>query len=354
MNLHDRIEAYLTRREGDQIPFTIYWDMIPKSEAERRLRNKGLGYWWQRNVLRWEYPNCDVRVVRFSEGGEEFARTVWSTPKGEISGCERLGGLYGSSWQTEWPIKSKDDYRVMDFVARDARPVPLYEEFRKTQKTLAGDGFVIGQYNYTPLMALIVRFVGFEQAAYHMIDYPDQFWSLYESLNDRNRRGYGVLAKGPQLLNLYGGNCHPHILGRERFRDCVVPCYDELADCLHEEGKLLGVHFDADNKLWKDIIGASKVDLVEAFTPPPDCDLPLDEAREAWPDKLISINFPSSIHLAPREKITEAALDLLRQAGDGRAIHFGITEDVPEDRWPESLDAIADALNEYGRLPLSL
>jgi hypothetical protein len=32
---------------------------------------------------------------------------------------------------------------------------------------------------------------------------------------------------------------------------------------------------------------------------------------------------------------------------------MGITEDVPEDRWEISLNAIADARNEFGRLPLS-
>ena len=78
------------------------------------------------------------------------------------------------------------------------------------------------------------------------------------------------------------------------------------------------------------------------------------EAREAWGDKILGINFPSSLHLAAPERIRGAVRDILEQSGDGRGIILGITEDVPEDRWEISLNAIADALNDFGQLPLSL
>ena len=353
MNVRQRVEAALAGQSPDQVPFTIYWQMVPKGAAGRRLREKGLGFWWRENVIDWEYPNCDIRTVRYSQGRQTYERTIWSTPVGEVSQLERLGGLHGASWQMEWPIKKREDYRVTEFVATDARPVACFEQFEKLDHNLGGDGFPVANYMYTPLQSMIVRLVGFETAAYHMLDYPDEFWSLHDALKRRYLAGGELLAEGPQRITILGGNCHPRILGRERFEKYVVPCYDAVADMLHERGKLAAAHMDADNAAWKDIIGQSRLDMVEAFTPPPDCDLSVADARAAWPEKIIGINFPSSLHLAPPERIREEVRKILVESGDGRGIIMGITEDVPEDRWEISLNAMADALNDLGRLPLS-
>ena len=353
MNLHERIERTLKGEVADQVPFTIYAYMMPKGEAERRLRAKGIGFFWRADVMRWEYPNCDIKTVTFRKNGEDFSRTIYSTPVGEISELSRLGGEYDSQWKIEWPVKSREDYAVMAFVARDARPAPLCDEFRRIVKNVGGDGYVVSHFGYSPLMQIIVNCVGFEAFAYHMADYPDEFWGLYEALNEKARRGYGVAAAGPQHLMLYGGNVHPSVLGRARFAKYVVPCYNELADHLHENGKIIGCHLDANNAEWADIVAASKLDVIEAFTPPPDCNLSVADARRLWPDKVLSLNFPSSLHLESPARIREATLEILRQSGDGRRLIMGITEDIPEDSWEKSLETIADTLNEFGKLPLA-
>jgi hypothetical protein len=104
--------------------------------------------------------------------------------------------------------------------------------------------------------------------------------------------------------------------------------------------------------VWADVVAGSALDYIEAFTPAPDTDLSLAEARAAWPDKVLWINFPSSAHLAPLPAIEEKTRQLLREAGDGRGFLMGITEDVPEERWRGNFLAISRVLNEEGRLPL--
>lgn len=55
------------------------------------------------------------------------------------------------------------------------------------------------------------------------------------------------------------------------------------------------------------------------------------EARQAWPDKVLWINFPSSLHLASKERISHVTEQIIDEAGP-EALLIGITEDVPEDR----------------------
>ena len=150
MNVHDRIESVLKGDMPDQVPFTIYAYMMPKGEAERRLRSKGLGFCWRADLVRWEHPNCDIKTVQYRENGVDLSRTIYRTPVGEIHEVNRVGGEYNSSWKVEWPVKSREDYAVMAFVARDAVPVPVFDQFKKTVADVGGDGYVIGHYTYSP------------------------------------------------------------------------------------------------------------------------------------------------------------------------------------------------------------
>ena len=80
------------------------------------------------------------------------------------------------------------------------------------------------------------------------------------------------------------------------------------------------------------------------FTPPPDGNLPLDEAREAWQGKAVWINFPSSVHLAEPERIREVTRELVRQGAAQPGFAVSVTENIPASVGTRSLEAIAEAL----------
>ncbi len=159
---------------------------------------------------------------------------------------------------------------------------------------------------------------------------------------------YDVVARSPADHVLYGGNVVPAMLGPERVRDLVAPCWNAFADRLHAAGKKIGCHLDADNRAILDTVGGSRLDFVEAFTPPPDCPVSVAEARAAWPGKRLWLNFPSSVHLQAPERIRASTRELLAQAGDRRGVLLGVTEDVPADRMMSSFHAILDALEQIG------
>ena len=103
---------------------------------------------------------------------------------------------------------------------------------------------------------------------------------------------------------------------------------------------------------WAEEIADSKLDYIEAFTPSPDTDMSLAEARKIWRGKTLWINFPSSVHLASIEIIEETTKRLLYEAAPGDRFLIGITEDVPENRWQESFCAISRAIEKHGQLPI--
>ena len=115
---------------------------------------------------------------------------------------------------------------------------------------------------------------------------------------------------------------------------------------LDKHGKLVGTHLDGNNRLWAQAVAGSALDYVEAFTPAPDTDMSLADALAAWPDKVIWINFPSSVHLASIETIEQTTRRLIRDAAPGNRLIIGITEDIPQDRWQANMLAISRVIDE--------
>ena len=69
--------------------------------------------------------------------------------------------------------------------------------------------------------------------------------------------------------------------------------------------------------------------------------------------KVISINFPSSVHITEPEEIRDTTIQLLREAAPGNGFVIGVTENVPRSVGTRSLEVIMETVNEYGNCPIS-
>jgi hypothetical protein len=149
-------------------------------------------------------------------------------------------------------------------------------------------------------------------------------------------------------------NIHPDMIGPKLFQDHYLPYMNRFADLAHEEGKLSGSHLDAKFSFMKEMIAEARFDVVEAFTPAPMGDMSVAEARQAWPDKVLWINFTSSVHIQSPEAIRQETLKILKEAAPGDRFLVGITEDVPENAWRTSFGVISRAILEHGTLPIAV
>lgn len=345
----ERVEAVLQGGPVDHVPFTVYECMIPQCAVERQLRNEGLCI-VNRHYPGYETitPNCRTDTYTYTDEstGKSRVRSVTRTPVGDLESVSEPAGF--TSWRHELPFKGPEDYDKLIFLAEDTVFRPAYESVVQAREWLGGDVHLRGGMpGYSPLQAIIYSYMGVEVFAEEWAQRRDEVLRLYRALHERNRRCYQVVAESPHEVIQYGGNVSPEIVGRERFAQYILPHYEELAAELHRRGKKLLVHLDANCGLLADLIGASGIDIIEAFTPAPDTDLTMAEARAAWPDKVLWINFPSSRHLASDEEVWQTTRELVA-AGSGGPLLIGITEDVPAHRWQRSFLAISRAVRGVG------
>jgi hypothetical protein len=350
MKPRERVEAALLGRRPDMVPFTAYENKLITSEAERHLRDDGLCIVERRTpAFRTIAREVTQEEMRFTGlDGAAYVRTRINTPAGNLSSLDRPAGF--TSWHMERLFKSEADYEALECMIRDREYVPNYEAVAAAQALAGGDAFVLGGMGYSPLQEILYTLMGVEQFSIQWADNRERLMRLYDALTDDRRKLYPVVAQGPALAINYCGNVSPEVMGVRRFEEFVLPHYDEAAEVAHRYGKLLGVHLDANNRPLAEGIARSKIDYVEAFTPAPTCDMTVAEARAAWPDKALWLNFPSSVHLESIDAIEETTRMILREGAPGHRFLIGITEDVPGDRWQGNFAAILRVIRADGRL----
>ncbi len=334
---------------GPVVPFTMYEDHLPQCSAERELRNRGLCI-VQRTVPAYttRMPHVHITEHTYWEGERRMTRAVYETPVGTLSSLYEYGGF--TNWYHERLFKTPADYTAIRFLIEDEVYAPNYEAFSRAEAFFGEDAILRASIDLEPLQALISGvYMSTETFCIEWKDHRKAVLDLYESLVKKRREVYPLIAQSPASHVNYGGNVTPEIIGPKVFEEYYVPNYNEAAAVLHAHGKLIGCHFDANCRKLAKAIATTDLDYIEAFTPFPDTDMTLSEARAAWPDKVLWLNFPSSVHLKPDEEVQQVTVDLLDQLPTLDGVIMGVTEDMPPDRWADSCRAIMDGLYRHAR-----
>jgi len=348
MTPRERVEQALRGGHADRVPFTIYECIIPQCAAERELRNRGCCIVNRLPVFTTHRPNVKMTQHVYWEGERKFTRTSYETPRGTLSTLMEDGGF--TAWRHELLLKRPEDYAAIRFLLQDEVYAPAYAEIARAQAEFGGDAICRANFGLEPMQELISGGVmGMQTYCEEWMERRDEVLRLYEILVENRRKIYPLVAQSPASHANYGGNVTPEIIGLANFEKYFVPHYQEAAEVMHRHGKLIGCHFDANTRLLAKAIAGTALDYIEAFTPAPDTDQTLAEARAAWPGKVLWINFPSSVHLRPDAAVEQVTLDLLEQAGALDGFLIGITENMPPDRWPHSCRAIMDGIDRHAR-----
>ncbi len=348
MDVRERLLAALTWQEPDRVPLTIYENLFLRGRAERLLRDSGVGLIMRRPVHLVEHRQVEFTSREYWEGGRKRIRRTIHTPVGEVWQTLEPEGAYDSSnWIMEHFIKGPEDYRVMEFVIRDAAYRDNFDSIREAQRRLGGDGLVYINLGKAPIQEMLYKMMGMERFALDFHFERDLFDSLHSALLKRYEELYDFAAESPVEVILLTDNITSDVIGQERYRDYCAPIYARLRQRLLGTGKLVGVHMDGRlQSLAKEIAG-SEFDIVEAFTPPPMGDVSVRDARKQWPDKALWLNFTSCIHVETAVVIEGHTRQLCEEAGSKRGFAIGVTEDAPIEALENSLGVISRVLSEF-------
>ncbi|MDD5677358.1 MAG: uroporphyrinogen decarboxylase family protein [Kiritimatiellae bacterium] len=345
MTPRERVLRALHGESMETVPFTIYEGMIPQCAAEREMRNRGLCIVYRKvPAVSGRHANTRMRREIFWENGKEFRRTFYETPKGTLNTLYENAGF--TEWVHERMFKSPDDYPAILAYIQDTQYTPNYEAFARAEKDFGGDAILRPSIGLEPMQRLISgEIMDMQVFCIEWMDHRDEILKLYNAVAESNRKVYQLMADSPVQAVNYGGNVTPEITSPDMFRQYYMPHYAEAAEILHKKGKLIGCHLDANCRILSDLIAESPLDYIEAFTPAPGTDMSLAEARRAWPNKALWLNFPSAVHLKNDKAVEDFTVAMLDELPSTDGIIMGVTEDMPPDRWRDSCRAIMSGLD---------
>jgi hypothetical protein len=343
MTIRERLETFWSGERPDQIPYTIYqneWRHTQNDPAWQDLYKKGLGVTWHCPSIQIQTKNVEVDEQTYTENGKTIHRKTLRTPVGEIYETHQDG------WHNKYFLETAEDYRVMTYIVRHTNIVPAYQEFLTTEEKIKPYGIAMAFVGRTPLQIILVDYAGLEKFAFHLFDLEAEMRELYTALLVNFRRAVELTAAGPGRFVSVLENFTAESLGPKRYEEFLLPVYQELFPVLQNAGKIVGTHYDGQLASCKHLIAAAPIDLIESFTPPPEGDMTLAEARQLWPDKLLWSNINVDCYYLPPQQLRELVLNRIAEgAPDGKRLAFEVSEQYPNN-WKESMSVVLDALNE--------
>ena len=346
----------------ERIPWTISHDLLPCGQVERELRSTGLAIVitspkTSAEIFNWG-PNVEVAEKVIIEGGASLRRITYRTPIGELT--ELIQPVYGTGmsgrvqpWILEFMVKRSSDYKILEFMINEQIFSPDFDGIRQVQEELGDDGVVICKVGKTPFALLWMYYTGLERLIFDLADNPGPVQRVMEAMLSRDRKVWEIMAKSPAEMFHCSDNLSADLVSPAIFEKYFLPYYLDLTKVIDPAEKPIAIHVDGlIRRLADSFKKIPEGMIIEAFTPPPTGNFSVAEARAAWGNRPIWINFPSSVHLEPPEKVEAATIEILHEAAPGNGFLLGITENMPGNRWQQSLAAIGRTLNKYGAYPL--
>lgn len=338
----EQVLSALAGQMPTRVPFVIWDNKIPSPAIEQRLLELGACIIVKSTVWHSHLDGIEVRREPLPPNADGHARTrtVYRTAAGEVS---EIGiSMPGTSWLEKHLFDSPADYDALEALLRARRHTPAFDAFRAADSRYPGACLARPATVHSPLHEVIYEIMGIETFCLEWADNRERVLRLVEIMTADVDRRVQLMADSPARICVIDANTEISVVGLERYREFYLPHIARACKTLHGAGKLAGAHLDGNNRLIVNEVAGTGLDFVESFTPPPDCDLPLAEARRAWPEKTLMVNFPSSLHLQGPVAIRAHARRLLEEnAGDGRRFMVGVIEDVP-NRGLETLAPLAE------------
>ncbi len=326
----ENVLSALAGETPDRVPFIIWNNKIPSPEIEQRLLELGACIIVKSTVWNAHLEGIEVRREDLppTPDGHTRVRTVYRTPAGEVSSIHAYPP--GTVWEEKHLFGSAADYDALEALLQARRYTPAFDAFREADSRYPGQSIARPYTVHSPLHEVIYEIMGIENFCLEWADNRERVLRLVELMATDVDRRVQLMAESPAPLCIIDGNTEISMVGLPLYREFYLPHIERACKTLHAAGKYAGAHLDGNNRLIVNEVAGTALDFIESFTPPPDCDLPLADARRAWPRKTIMCNLPSALHHQGEAAVRGHARAMLDEGvGDGRHFIVSVSEDLP-------------------------
>lgn len=209
-----------------------------------------------------------------------------------------------------------------------------------------------------PFHSFAQQLAGYEYAYYQLHDHPGEVEHLLKTMAEvQKERMWPLVAESPARLLLHGAHLASQVTPPSLFEKYILPYYEEFMPLMHEHGKSVAMHADNDVSRILDMIERAGWDMVECFVTAPMVPVTVEQAREAWGDRVIIWGGLPSTLLSPsasEEEFHDYMYDLFRTIAPGNAFILGVADNVMPDSLIERIAWVTDFVEAHGDYPIEM
>ena len=347
MSLRERLLTTLRGGTSDRIPWSIYAWLLPHTPAGFHMHHKGLALMGSARVYHETLDQVELSETRRTVNGRTTIQTRYETPVGTLTQEAAAESGYGTHYRQKYLISAPEDYAMAQFIIEHMHCEPDFTGWRQQDELMGDGGIVVGEIIPVPILQLMVDWMGAQGLAEGIYLYRDRFDSLISAYERVYQRQVQIAADSPAEIIWFPDNVTGSIISPKIFERYCAPVYAQAMPLMRQASKIPVAHYDGDNRSLVPSLAHTDLPVIEAFTPPPMGNLSVAEAKSAWPDKAIWVNFPGNYFLEDSATIEAYTLDLLTAAAPGGRLLIGCTEDFPVPQFQKAFDAIGRALAHY-------
>lgn len=368
MTERERILSILNRKKPDQLPWCADLAYLvhsmeasgtyPEQYQNHRLddglqkmhRDYGTGFYLQGFYpFRTQRKLCETTV----EKKGDITVTTITTPVGALRQVEQYSWESFSPGIIEHFIKDIEDLKIYAYLCENTVYLPDYEFARQRYQTIGDNGVVLCYTPKSPLMDLVALNAGVEAVTYMVMDEPEEFAALLDSIEESFDEACRLTVESPAECIMIPENISS---------ECVAPFYEPYMKRYHQKwtgqirqaGKFSFVHQDGTvrgliGKLSKE----SHFDVIEAVTPLPVGDVAIEEVRSLVdPNTIIWGGIPGGMFRTDSisdQEFDQHVLRCIEVMTQSPTYVLGVADQVVPGSSVERIKRVRQLVDQYGK-----
>ncbi|NLG52040.1 MAG: hypothetical protein GX552_18180 [Chloroflexi bacterium] len=290
-------------------------------------------YWYAKFWLGEPEYGPEIELVADTKAGR--TRRIWRTPIGELVQEEQFLPESCSTGCTKHAVESERDLDILLYLLEHRRlRVSAVDDYPQRMELWARyDGLPSIAMPRSPLPAFVYEWAGVQNAFFLLMDYPDKVETILTLMEEQEQPVLDAVCQLAPPLVHFADNLSSESLTTV-YDNWIAGPHRRRLERLHAAGTKCAVHLDGTVRGLLPKLAAVGFDAVEALTPEPAGDLPVEEMRAvAGSDTLILWGGVPGVMFAPPYTWAdmEAHLERVFDAWEGTPFILGVADQVPPD-----------------------
>lgn len=288
MTSAERLAAALSGQPVDRIPWSPFlayvWEYFP---AEVQQRGQLAFHHEIGADPLWRGAPCPVRVtidgLTYTQRTEgDYTYHYQETPVGTLTWTHRVSGVGNTNFLCEHPLKTAEDFKVQLWMEEHTTlsydEDPVGDHLQGEGREGLSIGMLIPR-SKTAFQQLIEFYVGTEEMAYALADYPEIVEELRLAMVANDLAAAQLAAESPYDYFLTWEDSSTQNYSPAQYSACIASEITEFCTILGATGKHYIQHACGHLRAILPTMAASGICAVESLSPPPTGNLALAEAR---------------------------------------------------------------------------